>query len=116
MPLQRSWRQRSRFDGEHFIINIIFITIVTIIIVIVIIIINVQVCRQLYTEHKLLSLTANGQLEVDSFKVRMVVVMIVMVLIMVMIVMMLTAMLMLTASLKLTASRWHFFRLSSFVK
>ena len=28
-----------------------------------------QVCRQLYTEHKLLSLTADGQLEVDSFKV-----------------------------------------------
>ena len=26
-------------------------------------------CRQLYTEHKLLSLTADGQLEVDSFKV-----------------------------------------------
>ena len=26
-------------------------------------------CRQLYTEHKLPSLTADGQLEVDSFKV-----------------------------------------------
>ena len=75
-----------------------------------IVIINVQVCRQLYTEHKLLSLTANGQLEVDSFKVRMMIlrmamVMMVMVLIMVMMVMVLTAMLMLTASLRLTASR-----------
>jgi len=29
---------------------------------------DLTVCRQLYTEHKLLSLTADGQLEVDSFK------------------------------------------------